>query len=564
MAEETIAPAAVDATKPTEEASHSPEAAEGAVAVDAKTAGDGDVPLAETPVEEQAPETAAATDDQAAKTESADAQADPGPEENGGDAASTADASATTNGASAKKANNARRKSTGGVPEHKSKKTPNKKKKQPELHLDTKPGDMWFVAMRGYQPWPVIICDEDMLPETLLAKRPVSAIRVDGTYREDYLEGGKNVKDRRYPIMFLGTNEFAWQVNTDLSPFNMEDVKKEVESGNTSKKNKALSLAYEEAAEGHDLEYYKDMLKSHEAAMNEDAEMKAVKAEEKATKKEKASKRKSTAAVDSDVDMEDVDDAPTTGKRKGIKRKKEDESDGEPEKPAKTPKTKLKLNNKPPKDASAAKPKKESKKESKAKKAKVSDDEAEAAPAEAPQMTEEERRQKREKSVLYLRHRLQKGFLSRDAAPKDEDMPSMADYLKQLEDLNDLEADIIKTTKVHKVLKAIVKLNSIPKEEEFNFKTRSTNLLTKWNSALADPEAPAEASSAAAPTTNGVNHAEDKKTDETTPAKSEEPVATTEAVKAVDNDGDVPMADTNDETSAAKADEAPAAEAATA
>jgi hypothetical protein len=108
--------------------------------------------------------------------------------------------------ASGKKANNNRRKSTGGVPEHKSKKTPNKKKTR-ELHLDTNPGDMWMVAMRGYQPWPVIICDEEMLPESLLSKRPVSAKRIDGTYRDDFKDDGKNAKDRRFPVMFLGTNE---------------------------------------------------------------------------------------------------------------------------------------------------------------------------------------------------------------------------------------------------------------------------------------------------------------------------------------------------------------------
>jgi hypothetical protein len=108
--------------------------------------------------------------------------------------------------ASGKKANNNRRKSTGGVPEHKSKKTPSKKKTR-ELHLDTNPGDMWMVAMRGYQPWPVIICDEEMLPESLLSKRPVSAKRIDGTYRDDFKDDGKNAKDRRFPVMFLGTNE---------------------------------------------------------------------------------------------------------------------------------------------------------------------------------------------------------------------------------------------------------------------------------------------------------------------------------------------------------------------
>jgi hypothetical protein len=113
-----------------------------------------------------------------------------------------------TNGTPASGKNASKPRKSGGVPEHKGKKTPNKKgKKEIKLHLDTKPGDMWLVAMRGYQPWPVIIADEDMLPENLLAKRPVSAMRLDGTYREDYLEGGKNAKDRRYPVMFLGTNE---------------------------------------------------------------------------------------------------------------------------------------------------------------------------------------------------------------------------------------------------------------------------------------------------------------------------------------------------------------------
>jgi len=92
------------------------------------------------------------------------------------------------------------------VPEHK--KTPAKgKKKVLNLRLDVSAGEMYMVAMRGYQPWPVIVCDEEMLPESLLSKRPVSAKRIDGSYRDDFLEGGKNAKDRRYPIMFLGTNE---------------------------------------------------------------------------------------------------------------------------------------------------------------------------------------------------------------------------------------------------------------------------------------------------------------------------------------------------------------------
>jgi len=121
------------------------------------------------------------------------------------DITATAPASAT-NGTPAKRGGN-RRKSGAGVPEHNKKKTPGKKKAAVELRLNVQPGEFWFVAMRGFPPWPVVVCDEEMLPETLLSKRPVSAKRIDGTYREDFREGGKNAKDRRYPIMFMGTNE---------------------------------------------------------------------------------------------------------------------------------------------------------------------------------------------------------------------------------------------------------------------------------------------------------------------------------------------------------------------
>ena len=100
------------------------------------------------------------------------------------------------------------------MPEHK-KKTPKKGKAPVELRLNVQPGEMYMVAMKGYQPWPVIVADEDMLPEALLSKRPVSAKRLDGTYRDDFKEGGKNAKDRRYPVMFLGTNEL-W-VSSDSS-----------------------------------------------------------------------------------------------------------------------------------------------------------------------------------------------------------------------------------------------------------------------------------------------------------------------------------------------------------
>jgi len=80
-------------------------------------------------------------------------------------------------------------------------------------------------------------------------------------------------------------------------------------------------------------------------------------------------------------------------------------------------------------------------------------------------------------------------------------MKVMSEFLLKLEGFPDLEVSIIRATKINKVLKAILKLDNIPKEEEFQFKTRSQSLLDKWNKLLAvdaPPATPAEA-------TNGVN-----------------------------------------------------------
>jgi PWWP domain len=95
------------------------------------------------------------------------------------------------------------RKSTGGG----SAKKLSRKKSIPDLHTDVKPGEYWFVRMKGYAPWPAIICNEKILPAPILERRPVSAQRPDGSWRFDFDEGGKNIRDRRYPVMFLGTNE---------------------------------------------------------------------------------------------------------------------------------------------------------------------------------------------------------------------------------------------------------------------------------------------------------------------------------------------------------------------
>lgn len=66
----------------------------------------------------------------------------------------------------------------------------------------------------------------------------------------------------------------------------------------------------------------------------------------------------------------------------------------------------------------------------------------------------------------------------------------MSEFLSELETFPDLEGSIIRVTKIHKVLKAMIKLPSIPLDEEYQFKSRSHDLLAKWNEILSsDPNA---------------------------------------------------------------------------
>ncbi|KAJ5730134.1 uncharacterized protein N7483_004642 [Penicillium malachiteum] len=399
--------------------------------------------------------------------------------------------------ASAKKSSKDRRRSTGYAD-----KKLNRKKSQTRLtHLDAKPGDMFLARLRSYAPWPAIICDEEILPSSLLDTRPVTALQQDGTYRADYAEGGRRAHERTFPVMFFETNEFAWVVNTNLTPLDPEDCK------NISEKNKTKQLigAYKVASEGNDLAHFKKVLAEHETALEEERQELEREVEEKAkAKADKAAmktKRKSKVA-ETDVEMEDAEETKTP---KSTKKRKKVETDAETEKPAKTPKTATKLKLTTPKAPAeekkktpATKTKKAAPKKGKAAAAAAPSDEEETPEVKEPekQVDPEELKKKKEKekltcySVLFLRHKLQKGFISRDQPPKEEEMDVMATYFDKLEKHADLEVSIIRSTKINKVLKMIIKLNSIPRDEEFNFRQRAMAILSSWKSVL-DSDAPA-------------------------------------------------------------------------
>lgn len=332
--------------------------------------------------------------------------------------------------------------------------------------------------------------------------------------------------------------------NKDLIDLDPETVMEQV----NAKMRKDLVLAHELAQEHHDLDYYKGVLQQFQEEMIE--KNKAAEAKAAAAATPKASKKKAKATADEDVDIEDVDDEPSA---KQDKKRKNPEDSNAPHRSESVKKPKIKLtNNSTPKSngtgLKAAKAGGEAKASKKAKKSKEDSEERVQTPKE-PELSAQDRFERKKKEVLFLRHKLQKGLLTRDQQPKEEEMRMMSDYLTKLESFPDLETEIIRGTKINKVLKAMLKLENIPKEEDFEFKPRSQVLLDKWNVLLAaddtNPSAPeetngfnghkAEKPSVKAETKSATNGVKDADTEEPeAPKKEAQPEDTKNEVKGAE------------------------------
>ncbi|KAM5384019.1 hypothetical protein ACJA88_003174 [Fusarium oxysporum] len=313
-------------------------------------------------------------------------------------------------------------------------------------HLDAKPGDHFLVKLKGFPAWPAIICDESI----------------------------------------------GWVPNTGLTELTPEKARETI----TEKMRKDLKEAFSLAAEHNSIEHYKDVLKQFQDELL---------AKQQAAATPKKSKKGKAKAADEDVEMEDADDA--SEKSKSKKRKAEDDA-STPQRPESVKKPKIKLNTSTPKAANGTpKAKEESAAKTKVKVKKSSDKKAETT--KKAKMTPEERRHHKEKEVLYLRHKLQRGLLTRDQQPQESEMEHMSEYVTMLENLKDLEVSIIRATKINKVLKAILKLESIPREDDFHFKDRSKVLLDQWTQLLAT-----ENTTPAPDATNGVNGKSEAKPDD--------------------------------------------------
>ena len=71
---------------------------------------------------------------------------------------------------------------------------------------DAEAGEYWLALKNGKQPWPVVICNEEMIRKSFSDRpRPDNARRADGTWRKEFRPRGDLVGQKCYPAMYLGT-----------------------------------------------------------------------------------------------------------------------------------------------------------------------------------------------------------------------------------------------------------------------------------------------------------------------------------------------------------------------
>lgn len=326
----------------------------------------------------------------------------------------------------------------------------------------------------------------------------------------------------------FSSSSSGWVPNTDMIDLDPEKALSAI----NDKMRKDLQKAHQLASESNPLSYFKDLLRQFQEEREEAEEAKRQAAEAK--RLAASTPKKSKKAAKEDVDMldvpEDDDEQPTTASKKSKKRKAEEDA-RTPQRSDSVKKPKIKITSSgTPKSNGTPSSSSKAKQTSKASAVGKPSKEV-AAPAE-PELDPVERRKRKAKEVLFLRHKIQKGLLTRDQEPKEEEMKTVSDYLTKLEGFPDLEVGVIRETKINKVLKAILKIGTIPREDEFKFKPRSQALLEKWNKLLAaEPTAdgaPAAANGTSATTngngeakSNGVKKDDDKKEEKSDKAGSE-------------------------------------------
>ncbi|WVR07685.1 hypothetical protein IAU60_004727 [Kwoniella sp. DSM 27419] len=301
-------------------------------------------------------------------------------------------------------------------------------------------GDIVLARLRGYPPWPARIANPDEIPRNVLAQRPG---------KSPYI----------FCCQFFPAGDYSWLQSKEIKPLTPSDITTYL-SETHRKATGGLRVAYETAQDP--TEWDQEQAEVHRA--NEEAENAVDELEDEDEEEEEnaAGKRKRGAAAEKKGDKKKK--AKTATKSKAEVDEIQSEEDA--------PKSKAKA--KPAAKGKADK--------AKSAKAPVSKPEAQESAEDDPLASNPEC-----VKVKDWRHKLQRAFLSK-SLPSAEEMPTYDDLFKTIESYKDMTIDALQYSKIGKVMKKIVTLSEIPRNDEFKITDRASKLMHQWTDFIASSE----------------------------------------------------------------------------
>ncbi|WWC72014.1 uncharacterized protein I206_105973 [Kwoniella pini CBS 10737] len=328
------------------------------------------------------------------------------------------------------------------------------KKSAPSFSNDEKRqfkvGEIVLARLRGYPPWPARIADPDTLPRNVLKQKP-----------------GKN--PLIFCCQFFPAGDFSWLQSKEIKPLSASEISSYLSEPHR-KATGGLREAYQTAQDPTEWDGQQaNIQQAKEEAENE--------------------------ADEDELEEEEDEEATTGGKRKRAAPEKKKATG----KKAKTTKSKAEVE-----DEDAPKSKTKSKPAAKAKtsKAPVSKPENQEPADDDPLASNPEC-----VKVKDWRHKLQRAFLSK-SLPSAEEMPSYDDLFKTIESYEAMTIDALQYSKIGKVMKKIMTLNEIPRNDDFKITDRASKLMHQWTDFIASSEGKPNGNAEAA---NGEKKDEEKK-----------------------------------------------------
>ncbi len=89
--------------------------------------------------------------------------------------------------------------------------------------------------------------------------------------------------------------------------------------------------------------------------------------------------------------------------------------------------------------------------------------------------------------VLFIRHKLQKAFCVPEKIVSTEELKAADNLISKLETAA-ISTEIITSTKIHSVCKAILKQDVLEGDDDFAFRVRLEKLLARYRETIENPE----------------------------------------------------------------------------